>query len=94
MIFKRVTIDNVTSLNVYDNPTFSSQFIVFCQGREYFWLTLKTSSIKNSGLGVFLAHSFKSNEFVMFYLSVPDLEPQGITYTFKKMEVVTNSMLS
>jgi hypothetical protein len=55
MIVKRVKINNATSLNVYDSPSFSSQLIVFCQGREYSWLTLKISSIKTSGLREFSA---------------------------------------
>jgi hypothetical protein len=58
IIFKRVTIVNFTSLNVYDNPSFSSELIVFFQEREYPWLTLNTFSIKNGDLGVFSANCF------------------------------------
>jgi SET domain-containing protein len=46
---------------------------------------MKASSIKNSGFGVFAARSFEKDEFVTCYLGVLDLEPQDVTYTFKKI---------
>ena len=46
-------IDNVVSVNVYENPSFCSTLYVFKNGNSTPWLNLKLSSIKNSGLGVF-----------------------------------------
>jgi hypothetical protein len=46
---------------------------------------MKASSIMNGGFGVFAARSFEKDEFVMCYLGVFDLEPQDVTYTFKKI---------
>jgi hypothetical protein len=46
---------------------------------------MKVSSIMNGGFGVFAACSFEKDEFVMCYLDVLDLEPQDVTYTFKKI---------
>jgi hypothetical protein len=43
------------------------------------------SSITNGGFGVFVARSFVKNEFATCYLGVLDLEPQDVTYTFKKI---------
>jgi hypothetical protein len=39
----------------------------------------------NGGLGVFSARFFMKNKFVTGNLSVLDLAPQDITYTFKKI---------
>jgi hypothetical protein len=72
-------------VNVYDNPSFCSELVVFFKEREHPWLTMKVSSIKNGGFGVFAAHSFVKDEFVTCYLGVLDLEPQDVTYTFNKI---------
>jgi hypothetical protein len=72
-------------MNVYDNPSFCSELIVSFKGREHLWLTMKASTIKYGGFGVFAAHSFVESEFVTCYLDVLDLEPQDVTYTFKKI---------
>jgi hypothetical protein len=84
-IFKRVLIGTIISLNVYNNPSFSSKLVVFFKGSEHPWLTMKMSSIMNGGFGVFAARSFAENEFVTCYLGVLDSEPQDVTYTFKKI---------
>jgi hypothetical protein len=52
-VYKGITIDNVVSLNVNENPSFCSTLYVFKNGISTPWLNLKLSSIKNSGLGVF-----------------------------------------
>jgi len=52
-VYKGITIDNVVSLNVYENPSCSSTLYLFKNGISTPWLNLKLSSIKNSGLGVF-----------------------------------------
>jgi hypothetical protein len=52
-IYKGITIDNVVSLNVYENLSFCCTLYVFKNGISTPWLSLKLSSIKNSGLGVF-----------------------------------------
>jgi hypothetical protein len=84
-IFKTVSINPIISLNFYDNPSFCSELVVSFKGREHPWLTMKASSIKNGGFGVFAARSFVEGEFVMCYLGVLDLEPHDVTYTFKKI---------
>lgn len=56
-VSKKVSIGNVTSLNTYENSSFSSTLVVFSNGTFKKWLTLKLSTIKNSGLGFFSAHS-------------------------------------
>jgi hypothetical protein len=84
-VFKEVTIDNVISLNVYENPSFCCTLFVFKNGTLTPWLTLKFSSIKNSVLGVFSSQKFKKNEFITFYLSEVDENPSDETYTFKKI---------
>jgi hypothetical protein len=85
---KTVFINPIISVNVYDNPSFCSELIVFFKGREHPWLTMKASSIMNGGFGVFAARSFVKNEFVMCYLGVLDFEPQDVTYTFKNINAV------
>jgi hypothetical protein len=67
-IFKGITIDNVVSLNVYENPSFCSTLYVFKNGISTPWLSLKYSSIKNSGLGVFSLRNFKVGDFITAYL--------------------------
>jgi len=52
-IYKGITIDNVVSLSVYENSSFCCTLYVFKNGISTPWLSLKLSSIKNSGLGVF-----------------------------------------
>jgi hypothetical protein len=84
-IFKTVSINPVISMNVYDNPSFCSNLIVSFKGREHLWLTMKASTIKNGGFDVFAARSFVQGEFVTCYLGVLDLEPQDVSYTFKKI---------
>jgi hypothetical protein len=84
-ISKSVSINPVISVNVYNNPTFFSELVVFFKEREDPWLTMKVSSIMNGVFGVFAARSFEKDEFVTCYLGVLDLEPQDVTYTFKKI---------
>jgi len=84
-IYKTLYINPVISVNVYDNPSFCSELIVSFKGEEHPWLTMKASTIKNGGFGVFAARSFAEGEFVTCYLGVLDLEPQDVTYTFKKI---------
>jgi hypothetical protein len=55
-VYKEVTINNMISLNIYENPSFCGILFVFKNGTLKPWLNLKISSVKNSGLGVF---SFK-----------------------------------
>ena len=52
-IYKEVTIDNVISLNIYENPSFCCTLFVFKNGTLKPWLNLKISSVKNCGLGGF-----------------------------------------
>jgi hypothetical protein len=56
-LYKEVSIDTVTSLNIYENSSILSTLVVFSNGTFKKWLTLKLSTIKNSGLGFFSAHS-------------------------------------
>jgi hypothetical protein len=58
-VFKKVTIDNVISLDIYENPSFCCSLFVFKNGTLNPWLNLKFSSIKNSGLGVFFITKFQ-----------------------------------
>ena len=55
-IYKEITIDNVVSLNDYENPSFCCTLFVFKNFISTPWLSLKFSSIKNSGLHVFFFH--------------------------------------
>jgi hypothetical protein len=80
-VYKEVTIDNVISLNIYENPSFCCTLFNFKNGT----LKLKISSVKNSGLGVFSLKKFKKNEFITCYLSEVDESPSNDTYTFKKI---------
>jgi len=82
-IYKGITIDNVVSLNVYENPSFCYTLFVFKNGIS--WLSLKFSSIKNSGLGVFSLQNFKKNEFITCYLGEVNENPLDEEYTFKKI---------
>jgi hypothetical protein len=75
----------VISLNDYENPSFCCTLFVFKNGTLTPWLTLKFSSIKNSGLGVFSSRKFKKNEFITCYLGEVDENPSDETYTFKKI---------
>jgi len=52
-VYKEVTINNMISLNIYENPSFCGILFVFKNGTLKPWLNLKISSVKNSGLGVF-----------------------------------------
>ncbi len=52
-IYKEVTMDNLISLNCYENLSFCCTLFVFKNGTLKPWLNLKISSVKNSGLGVF-----------------------------------------
>ena len=46
---------------------------------------MKLSSIKNSGLGVFLLQNFKVGEFITAYLGEVNKNPLDEEYTFKKI---------
>jgi hypothetical protein len=84
-IYKGITIDNVVSLNVYENPSFCCTLFVFKNGISTPWLSLKLSSIKNSGFGVFSLRNFKKNEFITCYLGEVNDNPSDEEYTFKKI---------
>jgi len=84
-IFKGITIDNVVSVNVYENPSFCSTLYVFKNGISTPWLNLKLSSIKNSGLGVFSLRNFKVGEFITAYLGEVNKNPLDEEYMFKKI---------
>jgi len=84
-VFKEITIDNVVSVNVYENPSFCSTLYVFKNGISTPWLNLKLSSIKNSGLGVFSLRKFKVGDFITAYLGEVNKNPLDEEYTFKKI---------
>jgi len=84
-VFKEDTINNVISLNVHENPSCCCTLFVFKNGTLTPWLTLKFSSIKNSGLGVFSSQKFKKTEFINCYLGEVDENPSDEMYTFKKI---------
>jgi hypothetical protein len=84
-VFKNIIIDNVVSMNIYENSSFSSTLVVFSNGEFKDWLTLKLSKIKNSGFGVYSACSFQKNEFITCYLGEVDENPADDTYVFKKI---------
>jgi len=84
-IYKGITIDNVVSLNVNEISSFCCTLFVFKNGIPTPWLSLKFSSIKNSGLGVFSLQNFKKNEFISCYLSEVNENPSDEEYTFKKI---------
>jgi len=84
-VYKGNTIDNVISLNVYENPSFCCTLYVFKNGISTPWLSLKFSSIKNSGLGVFSLQNFKEGEFITCYLGEVNENLLDEEYTFKKI---------
>jgi hypothetical protein len=84
-VYKEVTIGNVISLNIYENPLFCCTFFVFKNGTLKPWLNLKISSVKKSGLGVFSLKKFKKNEFITCYLGEVDENSSDDMYTFKKI---------
>jgi hypothetical protein len=84
-VYKGITIDNVVSLNVYENPSFCSTLYVFKNGISTPWLNLKWSSIKNRGLGFFSLQNFKEGEFITAYLGEVNKNPLDEEYTFKKI---------
>jgi len=84
-VFKEITIDNVVSVNVYENPSFCSTLYVFKNGISTPWLNLKLSSIKNSGLGVFSLQKFEVGDFITAYLSEVNKNLLNEEYTFKKI---------
>jgi hypothetical protein len=84
-IYKGITIDNVVSLNIYENPSFCCTLFVFKNGISTPWLSLKFSSIKNSGFGVFSLQNFKKNEFITCYLGENNENPSDEENTFKKI---------
>jgi len=84
-VSKGITIDNVVSVNVYENPSFCSTLYVFKNGISTPWLNLKLSSIKNSGLGVFSLRNFKVGDFITAYLGEVNKNPLAEEYTFKKI---------
>jgi len=61
-VYKEVTIDNVISLNIYENPSFCCTLFVFQNGTLKLWLNLKFSSVKNSGLGVFFIKKIQEEQ--------------------------------
>ena len=84
-VYKGITIDNVVSLNAYENPSFCCTLYVFKNGISTPWLSLKLSSIKNSGLSVFSFQNFKEGEFITAYLGEVNKNPLDEEYTFKKI---------
>ena len=84
-VSKGITIDNVVSVNVHENPSFCSTLYVFKNGISTPWLNLKLSSIKNSGLGVFSLRNFKVGEFITAYLGEVNENSHEEEYTFKKI---------
>jgi hypothetical protein len=84
-VYKEDTINNVISLNIYENPSFCCTLFVFKNGTLKPWLNLKISSVKNSGLGVFSLKKLKKTEFITCYLGEVDENPSNETYAFKKI---------
>jgi hypothetical protein len=84
-VYKGITIDNVVSLNVYENPSFCCTLFMFKNGISTPWLSLKFSSIKNSGLVVFSLQNFKKNKFITCYLVEVNENPSDKEFTFKKI---------
>jgi hypothetical protein len=84
-IYKGITIENVVSLNVYENPSYCCTLFAFKNGILTPWLSLKLSSIKNSGFSVFSLWNFKKNKFITCYLGEVNENPSDEEYTFKKI---------
>jgi hypothetical protein len=74
-IYKEVTIHNVISSPIYENPSFCCTLFVFKNGTYKPWLNLKISSVKNSGLGVFSLKKIRKTEFITCYLGEVDENP-------------------
>jgi hypothetical protein len=75
-VYKEVTIDNVISLNIYENPSFFCTLFVFKYGTLKPWLNLKIFSVKNSGLGVFsLKNSRRLNSLLAISVKLMEILP-------------------
>ncbi len=82
---------NLESSNPYENTLFSCCLVVKKDNICEYWLTLKASSIKNSGKGVFASWFFKKNEFVTCYFGIYAEHPSNYAYTFKKINTMPNA---
>lgn len=87
-VYKVATIDTVEEPNPYENTSFRSKLIVSSGGVELHWLTLKHSSIADSGLGVFAARDFSRFEFITCYLGVFDPHMTNWTYGCNRINVI------
>jgi len=82
-IYKDLSVSEVTTLRLYENPSLSITLRVIKDDLEESWLHLCKSCIPNSGFGVFAARPFRRNEFVTCYLG---------SYIFKKINGFSLSM--
>jgi hypothetical protein len=58
-IYKDLSVSEVTTLWLYENPSLSITLRVITDGVEESWLHLHKSCIPNSGFGVFSAQPFR-----------------------------------
>ena len=90
-IYKDLSVSEVTTLRLYENPSLSITLCVNKDDLEESWLHLCKSCIPNSGFGVFVARPFRKNEFITCYLGKLTDHSEG-SYVFKKINGFSLSM--
>jgi hypothetical protein len=90
-IYQDLHISEVTTLQLYENPSLSIMLRVIKDDLEESWLYLCKSCIPNSGFGVFAARTFRKNEFITCYLGELTDHTEG-SYVFKKINGFSLSM--
>jgi hypothetical protein len=90
-IYKDLSVSEVTTLRLYENPSLSITLHVIKDDLEESWLHLCKSCIPNSGFGVFAARPFRKNEFITCYLGELTDHTEG-SYVFKKINGFSLSM--
>jgi hypothetical protein len=92
-VFKEVIFGDLKSLNPFGNTLFFCCFVVKKGNISEDWLTVKASSMKNSGMGVFASQFFKKNKFAPCYYGIYNEHPSNDTYTFKKINTMPNTFI-
>jgi len=90
-IYKDLSVSEVTTLWLYENPSLSITLRVIKDDLEESWLHLCKSCISNSGFGVFAARPLRKNEFITCYLGELTDATEG-SYVFKKINGFSLSM--
>jgi hypothetical protein len=85
-IYKDLSVSEVTTLQLYENPSLSITLRVIKDDLEESWLHLCKSCIPNSGFSVIAARPFRKNEFITCYLGELTDHTEAHTYSRKLMD--------